>query len=135
MFSIYKIILSYFFYTPSAVQAEQYASQNKIKFSLTRKLTHPLRILYYAIVFQFALRLSLYSIYQDRYTYFDPTMALLDSATTHHMIGLTLVPFGVLGFYLDYLLLVVPSNDRVASLMRDTLVYNKGNVLRIYLKL
>lgn len=122
-----KTISTYFFYTPSAVQAKNYCTKTD-RPSTNYKLTRPLRLLYYAIILQFALRLTLYSLYQESYTQYDQTMALLDSATTHHMIGLTLVPFGVEGFFLDYLLRVVTPSPRIASLMMDTLVYNRGTV-------
>ncbi len=119
--SLYLLVTN-FFYTPSADQARQYASN--VHKPLKGRL-RPLRLAYYAYLTMGALRLTLYSVLREQYTRYDLATEVLDSVTTHHLIGLCLVPFIGLCIAYDYLL-CVKAHQKVAIILVDLLVINQG---------
>lgn len=106
----------------SSVQAQEYV--DTVHRPLPSKLT-PLRLSYYAYLLFLAFRMTLYSVFQEKYTQYDLTMAILNAVTIHHMSGLCLTPYGMLGFYFDYILCIRP-HRKVAPVLNDLLVLNKG---------
>ncbi len=123
MWLLIKSLVSFFLlYTPPNLQAVKYAGN--VSRPLGSKL-HPLRVLFYLILLQYALRTTLYSAYYRRYTRYDPLMAVADCITTHHMVGVCAVPYAVFLFLLDFLLVLRP-NQKVATMLMDILVYSRG---------
>lgn len=117
----YKL-LSLFTYNSSSTQAQNYAS--RVYLTTSAKL-HPIRIIYYLYLLSFALRMTLFSIYQSEYTQYDLTMDIFRSQVPHHLMGICLVPFIGLCFYTD-LLLAVKVNAKVATMIMELIVHNRG---------
>lgn len=119
---IFNLIKRCVTYPPSSVQAQEYL--DNVQRPLKLKLT-PLRLFYYAYLFFLALRLTLYSLFQEKYTQHDLTMEILNSLVTNHMSGLCLVPVILLIFCFDFLYCLRPHRT-VALMLTDILMLNKG---------
>ncbi len=88
--------------------------------------SHPPSLLYYLSLLEYATRLLLYALFQKEYTRVDPLMAVLDAITTHHLVGLCLAAFVVIAFYMDYVLTMAPPDRRLATVLIDLMVFNRG---------
>lgn len=111
-------------YHPSSAQVAQTYADNVSK-PVRTKLTL-LRLAYYTYLLGMATRLCLNSFLLEAYNSHDPTMRLLSSAVTHHMVGLAVAPFALLAIVFDYFYCVQASR-KVAPMLLDILVANRGS--------
>lgn len=133
-------------YTPAHVRTQQYAQRlleaqlqlgkscgqqssscGLVTSGWCHSAARRLSLLYYLSLLQYVTRLLLYSLLRGAYTPLDPLMAVLDALTTHHLVGVCLAAFGVIAFYMDYVLTLAAPSRHLTTVLLDIMVFNRGS--------
>ena len=123
---LYYLIRVFFTYYPSSAEVARTYADN-VSRPLQHQLT-PLRLVYYAYLLVGGVRLILNSILRKVYHQYDLSVYLFESAITHHMVGMAVLPCIGLFFVIDFTLVVRP-HRKVAPMLVD-LLQSEGKVLR-----
>lgn len=115
---LYHLLQVFFTYYPSSADAARTYSGN-LNRPLSSLLT-PLRLAYYVYLLVLAIRLCLNSLFRKAYHQYDLPVYLFESAITHHMAGIAVLPSLVLAFVYDVTFVLRP-HPRVAPMLVDLL--------------
>ena len=127
----HRLLLWYTTYPSSAAIAQTYAAN--VNRPLQVKLT-PLRLAYYAYLLGGGTRLLLNYLFQEAYNGYDLTLAVFTSIATSYMSSLIVFFLILLAFVFDCAFLLRP-HPKVAPMLVDLVVRNRGSVKQIKLKL
>ena len=119
----YRLLLWYTNYPSSAAIAQTYAAN--VNRPLKDRFT-PLRVAYYAYLLVGGIRLCLNYLFRQSYNQYDLTVAVFTSVTTSYMASLNVLFLMALAFAFD-LVLVGQPHPKVAPMLVDLLVYNRGS--------